>query len=321
VTSVPQPITLTYANSTRTFSSISQLRDALLGSYPGAAYLGAPVVMINRDDAVAAWGWLRDLLRTRTDWWPAVGIALQHAAQDGGDNARIALADFLESLQESVVLLEWTEPLAKQWPDVKAGVVGTTFGRPDYRLATIVEAQRALWNQQQSAPVSVEGLGPKGSFFDQHVKTQADLEALLAKSAKAGQHRSVQGSSAEGPWTWLLSELLFHHDLQPMVPKACEHFTNGSHAEVCAMLDWFTDEHDLWRYVDLLESWIQTPPAWWKDSAAKKPPGWRNPIRGWHARNGKPLGDIVEGTLYAAQAQVASAPNADLAPIFGARPA
>jgi hypothetical protein len=43
-----------------------------------------------------------------------------------------------------VVLLEWTEPVAARWPDVKAGLSALTFGHPDHRLATIVAGQRRM---------------------------------------------------------------------------------------------------------------------------------------------------------------------------------
>jgi hypothetical protein len=297
---VANKISYAYANSQYAFSTAAELRDALLASYPGAAYLGAPIVLVNRDDPAPAWGWVRELLRTRTDWWPALGIALQHAAQDGGDNARIALADLLEGFQEAVVLLEWTEGIAKQWPDAKAGITGTSLGRPDYRLETIVAGQRKLWNGQQGAEVSIEGLGPGNTYLTVDVKTAADLEALLATSAKAG---------GDAPWSWLFSELLFHHRMQPWVPAACAKFAAGSDAEVRAMLDWFSEQHDLWRYVDLLEAWSRTPPPWWSAPAAKK----HHPIRG--SADAKTLGDVASGVLSRALGQAGTSPTVDLVPI------
>ena len=86
-----------------TATSTSELRHALLASYPDAARFGAPIVASNRDDTAAAGSWLMGLLRKRSDGWPAIGIALQHAAQDGGDLARGALADLLESFQQTIV--------------------------------------------------------------------------------------------------------------------------------------------------------------------------------------------------------------------------
>lgn len=311
---MPDKISYRYANSEHSFSSVSELRDALLASYPGAAYLGSPIVLINRDDPAPAWGWLVELLKTRTDWWPALGVALQHAAQDGGDNARIALGDFLDTYQESVVLLEWTEPIASQWPDVRAGLSGTTFGHPDHRLATIVVGQRRLWDGQQSAKVEIEGLGPGGTYLAIDVKSAADLESLLAKSAAAGN------PEGKGPWEWLVSELMFHHEMQPWVPVACATLAAGGDAEVRATLDWFFEQHDLWRHLDLLDTWTRTPPIWWTQPSDKKPPRWRHPIR-TQASSAKTLGEVALSVLTRARAQAATRPTVDLAPIFGGRPA
>lgn len=298
-----------------TASSTSELRDALLKSYPDAAHFGAPVIGINRgDETAAAWTWLLGLIRKRSDWWPAIGISLQHAAQDGGDLARSALADFLESFQHSIVLLEWTEPIAKLWPDARATCRGTSFGEPDYRLATILAAQRALWNQSQNETrVAVEGIGPNGDWIVVDVQVRADLESLLATSAKVGKH----GDRGEGPWYWLLSQLMFRPSLEPMVVGACAKLAAGSDAEVRAMLDWFFEEHDLWRYVDLLETWSRTPPAWWNAPTDIVPAGWRFPVR---AESAKTLGDVALRALDRARTQAATRMTIDLPPIFGGRP-
>ncbi len=311
---MPPKLSYRYANIDHSFSSVSELRDALLASYPGAAYLGSPIVLVNRDDPAPAWGWLAQLLKARTDWWPAAGVALQHATQDGGDHARIALADFLDTYQESVVLLEWTTPIAGQWPDVRAGMSGSTFGDPDHRLATIVVGQRTLWDEQQHAKVAIAGLGAGGTWLTVDVSSEADLAALLVKSAAAGN------PDGEGPWHWLISELRFHHQMQPWVPAAFAKLAAGSLAEVCAILDWFFEQHDLWRHVALLEAWSQTPPAWWSEPADKLPPKWKYPVR-TNAADARTLGDVAVSALNRAQGQAQARPTVDLAPIFGGRPA
>lgn len=180
-----------------TTMSASELRDALLNSYPHAAYFGAPVIGINRgDETAAAWTWLLRWVQKRSDWRSAIGIALQHAAQDGGDLARVALADFLECFQESIVLLEWTEPMAKLWPDATATMRGTSFGSPDYRLATIIAAQRRLWDMAQpETQFAAEGAGPNGDWLIVDVKTQDDFESMLAATATVDQFSDGQGAS------------------------------------------------------------------------------------------------------------------------------
>ena len=292
-------LTFHYANSEHSFASISELRDALLNSYPGASYLGSPIVLVNRDEPAPAWGWVRDLLRMRTDWWAATGIAMQHAAKDGGDNARIALADFLDTYLESVVLLEWTAPIAAQFPDVHAGLSGANFGDPDHRLATIITGQRALWDGQKDAAVELDGLGAGGRDLAVHVKHQGDLESLLSTSAAAGPR------DGKGAWSWLVNELIFHPAFQPWVPSAFAQLSTGSDAERRALLDWYGEQHDLWRHVELLDRWQAAPPAWW----------------GQPAGDGRSLGDVAQVARGRAHAQAASTPIADLAPIFGGRTA
>lgn len=250
------------------------------------------------------------LVHKRSDWWPAIGIALQHAANDGGDLARGALADFLESFQHSIVLLEWTEPMAKLWPDARATERGTSFGEPDYRLATIIASQRASWELWQTdTRLAVEGIGPDGDWLVADVQTQADLESLLATSAKVEKY-----SGGEGPWYWVRSKLMFRPALEPMMVGACAKLAAGSDVEVRAMLDWFFEEHDLWRYVDLLEGWSRTPPSWWNEPADIVPPGWRFPIR---AEGAKTLGEVALRALKRARAQAAAKMTIDLPRLFG----
>jgi hypothetical protein len=121
---VPRPATkiqFRYAPSVNPeFSTASELRDSLLASYPDAACFKAPVVGRGRDDTAPAWGWAPDLIRTRSDWWPALGIALQHAVHDGGDLARTAFATLMADFRDVLALLPWTEPLAEALPDVLA---------------------------------------------------------------------------------------------------------------------------------------------------------------------------------------------------------
>jgi hypothetical protein len=309
---------LSYSRVASAFSTASELRDALLASYPEAAYFGgAPVVSIHRgDETEAAWLWVERFMRQRTDWWPAIGIALQHAAHDGGDIARVALADLLGISSDSIMLLHWTRPLAEKWPDVKAVSPNAHFGAPDCRLAKIIAAQEEYWESQRDAVVSV-GLEPGGRYINVDVQTQEQLDELLAKSARIGQRQSFDAQPTDGPWTWLVPELVLHERLRPMVVAACKKFSAGSDPEVRAVLDWFTDQHDLWRHIDQLEDWERAHPPWWNEAADTKPPGWKYPVRGWLADHPKTLGDIALAALASARTQAATPPVLDLAPIFG----
>lgn len=295
-----------YADVRRSFSSTSALRNELLASYPGASHLGAPIVLIDGDRPAPAWGWLLPLLRTRSDWWPAIGVAIQHAADEGGDLARIALADLLESHQEAVVLLPWTEAIAERWPTSKSGLVATTLGWPEFTLASIVRGERKLWNEVSLADVAVEGLGPDGGWLSTAVRSAEELTALLARAAAAG----TTGSD-DGAWGWLLSTLLFHHELRAWMVPAAEELGSGSDLEVAALLDWFSREHDLWRHLSLVERWAATPQPWWNRPSAEVPEGWRHAIRQPDPA-ARTLGEVALGTLERARAQAETAPVLDL---------
>ena len=238
------------------FSAASELRDALLASYPDAAHYSAPLVAKGRDDTAPAWGWIEILLTTRSDWWPALGIALQHAAQDGGAYARIALADALEASQATIPLLPWTEPTAQQFPDATAPTHATGFGEPDWRLATIVRSQRALWRTQQGNEISAANIGPDGGWLTAQVHTPGDLEAMLAIAARGPT------TDADGPWSWLVPHLLFHPQWGPWMPSLCAKFLGAGavDVDVRAALDWYDEAHDLWRHIALLEGLARTPP-------------------------------------------------------------
>jgi hypothetical protein len=204
--------------------------------------------------------------------------------------------------------------MAKLWPDARATCRGTGFGEPDYRLATIAVAQRALWDLSQTdTRIAVEGAGADGDWLVADVQTQTELESLLATSATIGKY----GDGGKGPWYWLLSQLMFRPALEPMVVGACAKLAAGTDVEVRAMLDWFFEEHDLWRYLHVLEGWSRTPPAWWNAPVDTVPPGWRFPVR---SEGAKTLGEIALRALSRARAQASTRMTIDLKPIFGGRP-
>lgn len=308
-----QKVSLSLGRLTFQFASTAELRDALLGSFEDADYAGGPFVMVNGDDTAPAWSWVIDLVRTRSDWRASAGIALQHASNDGGDLAKQALAGLLANYRDSVVLLQWTTPLAHRWPDVRASSSGTGWGLPDRRLDAIVADQQRYWSEVTNGRTDVylADYGPGGKAINAPLVDDASLRALLEKTAKAG--RFPDGN--KGPWSWLVSELLFSSWLPATLPNVLAAFTRGSDAEVRALLDWFADGCDLWRFIDLFESWRRTPPPWWNDAADTKPSGWRYNIRSAHWPNVKTLGDIALEGLKRAQAQAATPAVLDLAPL------
>lgn len=307
-------IRLSLGRLTFEFATASELRDALLASFADAEYAGGPFVMVNRDDTAPAWSWVIELVRKRSDWWPALGVALQHASNGGGDMARRALADLLAKYHETLVLLEWTRPLALRWPDATADSSWTTWGRPDFRLDRIVADQVSAWSRRIAdahGEVFLDGCGSNGSAITGALTDSASLQTLLAKSAKAGGFPDGK----KGPWTWLVDEVLFRPWLPTLVPGVVASFASGTDREVRAMLDWFSDEWELWRFVDLFDSWRGTPPDWSNEPADSKPTGWRYNMRSAHWPNVKTLGDVALECLRRAQAQAATPTVLDLSPL------
>lgn len=295
-------ISYAYFGAEPSFATTAGLRDALLASYPGVEFFGSPIAALARGrdfDTGPAWGWLGALLRTRTDWWEAAGVGLQHAVHDGGELARIALADLLETCPESVVLVEWTGPIAKRWPDARtSGAKGLAWR--DERLDAIVARQRAQWSEMEAAKLAIPG--PDGDDPIDGVTTAADLEALLARRAKAGRDQ---------PWSWLRWQLFVHPWLRTTTPAVWAKLAGGSDVELRAMLDWLAEEHDLWRYLERLEAWRQAPPEWW-DEPVKLRRGRRNPLRRALVAELKTLGELALRALGGARRQVATPPVADL---------
>ncbi len=315
-------IRFTYAPSVNPeFATASELRDSLLTSYPDAAYFGGPLVGRGRDDTAPAWGWAVELIRTRTDWWPALGIALQHAVTNGGELAGTAFADLLAEFRDSLVLLPWTSPLAETMPDVKAQGSGTGWGLPDLRLETIVRDQRRYIDHVKAtnSTVGLIGYGKSGDAISRPLTDESELRALLDETAQAGQFPDGD----KGPWSWLGFELRTRDEwiratlLQQVAQVTTLDPTNQPH--VFALLDWFSEEQDLWRFEPLLADWHGNPPAWAKTAANTKPKGWKRTIRSSHWPEVQTLGDIAHQALWRAKKQLATPPVLDLPVLFGSR--
>ena len=305
-------ITLRLGRLELAFATASELRDALLASFPDAAYAGGPFVMVAPDDAQPAWSWAVDLVRRRTDWRKPLGIALQHAAHDGGDIARTALADLLANFRESVVELEWTSPLANRWPDARATRAGAGFGGGGInpRLADIVADQKSLWSTVAAEPrLFLDEYGPGGAPVTGSLSDAASLQPILSATANAGRF-----PGAKGPWSWLEGELLFRTWLPGALEPAMKTVVAAAGNELLAFLDWMSEECDLWRFVALLESWTANPPAWWSQSASQTPSGWQSRIRSSAWSDVTTLGDVVQAALSRARQQAATPPIVDLQP-------
>lgn len=298
------------------FATASELRDCLLASYPDAAYFGGPVVGKNRDDTAPAWGWAAELIGKRSDWWPALGIALQHAVKDGGDLARIAFATLLADYRATVALLPWTAPVAQaQSFDVRAPGSGTGWGMPDCRIDSIVRDQQAWFAEVRGdTEAFFDGYGRNGSAIKGPFTNEADLRALLAESARAGQF--PDGSN--GPWSWIGDELITGEAwLRPALVHAILTIDAANEPMVLALLDWCSEERDLWQFVSLLDGWDAQHPAWWDNPADTKPAGWRRTMRSSHWPEVSTLGDVVLEALRRAKLQIATPPIVDLPVLYG----
>lgn len=305
-------VTLRLGRLAFAFATASELRDALLASFEDATYAGGPFVMVPPDDAKPAWSWVVDLIRRRTDWRPALGIALQHAAHDGGDLARTALADLLANFRESIVELEWTSPLAQRWPDVRATSAETGFGGggPNPRLADIVAEQQSLWTSVAAEPrIFLDEHGSGGAPVVGQIHDASSLQPILTTTADAGRF-----PDARGPWSWLDGELLYRNWLPAALEPAIKAVVANGGNELLAFLDWTSEECDLWRFTALLEGWAKDQPPWSSRAAAQIPPRWQSRIRSSFWPGVTTLGDVVQQALARAREQAATPPIVDLKP-------
>ncbi len=292
------------------FSTTAELRDSLLASYPDAAAFGKPVVAVDRESTVPAWGWVIELLKKRSDWLPSIGIALQHAARDGGDLARRALFDLMGDFHESVALLPWTAPLARTWSDLSAERTATGFGEPEFRFDSIARDQERYLAAARTSSIVLLKYGKNGDLIAREpFATEADLQAVLDESARAGEFPGGD----KGPWSWVAFQLLIKGAwMRPAFVHLVTTLDTSITPHLYALLDWFSEESDLWQFVALLDGWIAKPPPWWGKLAETKPKGWKRDLRSAYWPNVKTLGDVVQETRKLAAMQVATPPVDDL---------
>ncbi len=298
------------------FATASELKDNLLASYPDADFFRAPVVDKGGDNVAPAWGWVIELIRMRSDWWPAIGVALQHAVANGGELARTAFADLLAEYRDSLVLLPWTAEMAASMPDVRARGTGTGWGAPDLRLETIVRDQQTYVAHLEttSSEVSLLGYGKGGKLIEAPLTNEADLRALLEQTAQGGQFPDGD----KGPWSWLGFELRTRPDwLRNAFSRVVTTLDHSNEPQVFAFLDWVSEEQDLRLFEPVLESWYQKPLAWATTAANKKPKGWKRTIRSSHWPEVQTLGDVARQALWRAKKQIATPPVVDLPQLFG----
>lgn len=286
----------------------SSVRDALAASFVDETYAHGPYVMVGPENDQPAWLWVVDIAEQRSDWWPSLGIALQHAVAAGGDRERVALADLMANRANAAVLVPWVEALAQQWPDAKATRSATNAGAADgFSLRGIVtDAKRHLANTSAAdGTVVLDGDGHVRLF---PLTGQIDLRDVLLASSQLGDRRN------EAPWKWLHAELMY----RPWIGPALDQILPVLHdePEVAAMLDWMFDGRELYRFAPLLASWDASHPPWWNWPADRKPKGWRHAVRRPYGEKGGTFGDVATALLVRARAAAAASPILDLSPLW-----
>lgn len=212
------------------FSTASELKAALLSCFVPSEidFFGRPVAAVpqGRDfDLRPAWGWTKFLLRTRSDWWPALGVAIQHVVKESETYARLALDDMLADdwgeLPYTLAILEFLTPLAE--------------GKDD-SLAKRIADLEVKWDKQEETGLR---LGDQSAV----IANEADLERLLREQPDA--------------WRWGLHfGTQVHRWLAGALPSVCERVLGDSATDAAidaALAALKSSQFDLWRYRALFD--------------------------------------------------------------------
>jgi hypothetical protein len=268
------------------FATASELGHCLLLS-----------LLISPSNPYPSWAWLNNLIRTRSDWWPSIGVAMQFAALQGALlECAAPLSNLLASSRETVALLPWTTGIAENYPDIGAKHTETGWGAADLRLETIIQDQTAfvaIAKQQQGKETSLIGYGDRGSTIQGSLTNESNLRKLLDASAHAGQFPDEN----RGPWSWLGFELIIGGAyLHSNFLKIVATMATADLFNICALLDWFFEQRDLWTFISIIEGWEAANPSWWNLPVQTKPQGWMQNMRSCSWPGVTTLGDIA---LYA----------------------
>lgn len=294
---------------TFTFATTRELKDRLLDSFADSAYAGGPFIVVG-PDPVPAWRWLGELARLRSDWRPAAGIALQHAAAEGGGMAQRALADLVANDRGTTLLLPWTEPLVPRFGSARATQATTGFGggQVEPTFSEVMRDQRVYWDTvtQPDREVVLDAGKPQVVTLTR----EGDLEALLTRTAQRGVW--YPSAWSDGPWSWLHDEIVFRDWVPGVVPGLIEAMLQRGEPEVVSALDWLSDGWDPWRFRPLLDGFASAHPPWWGVAAKLKPPGWKRAMRPATWSGVKTLGDVALRLMTRAREAAANGPTLDL---------
>ena len=302
-----------FASFEWTLESTSDLVGAMQASLAQAGYHGGkPLVVVGRDVSVPAWEFVVDLARKDALWRSSCGVALQHAVSNGGDLEQTAFADLLANYRASMLLLDWTVPLAARFPNARAtrAHTGMGGGAQDPTVAAVIAEQQALFPLITSPDREAVLAGDKLVA----VPDAAALAALLDQTAAQG--RPVEHGFGTGPWGWLHEEVFLRDWVVGALVSYVERvFAGRDIAPVAAALDWLSDGHRLEAFVDVLRKAATAAPSWVTEAARTKPPRWTRPIRPATWSGVATYGDVLI-RLTTAATNAATPPREDLARLF-----
>jgi hypothetical protein len=299
------------------FRTAAELRDALGEALAEGRRYGTPIIRLDRETEVGAWRWVGQLMKRRTDWHEAVGLALQHAVLDGDDLTRKAFVDLLACEVVSIFLLPWTEPVFEAMGDLEGTHTLTGWGLPEQGTTSIPRLERVIAAQKEyhrvlhepGRDVLLEGFrGPKST--DVSMSTPDDLRRHMRSSARRG--RFVETEWGSGPWSWLNHEVLFTDWVDAALDTVLPEFVGGSEEEVLALLDWLYDQQNLWRRKPVLDALEASAPPWWGQSASTRPASWQQSIRPSFGFD--TLGEVVQQLSKLAREQLDTPAVTDLKP-------
>jgi len=296
------------------FSTAAELALALERALDEGRGYGDPIVRVGFDDSEPAWRFLDRVIAERSDWLPAVGLALQHAAWRGDGFTRQALVEFLASVRRSVALLPWTEPLAGVLGAVQGRRAGLFWGRDlaDLTLRAVVDAHLA-WRAEVDAPAwQLPLAGWRSTRKDLFaLASPADLDAAAERARRGAFTPTEWGDS---PIAWLHLAAVARPWVDDWGVGWVRRALNGDADLRTLAFEWLLDGRDLWRHLAVLDGLRARPPAWWNLSVHDRPAGWKRGLR--LARTDQVTLGVLVGRLVArGRAQADTPPVCDLAPI------
>ena len=114
-----------------------------------------------------------------------------------------------------------------------------------------------------------------------------------------------------------MQDAVFCRPVAESLPRWIEDAVAEEPGVAPAALDFLAHGWDLWRFIELMDSWRNTSPSWWSVPATQRPPGWRRRSLASHwIKGAETLGDIVVELRERAVRQEKTRPVLDLEPCY-----